>query len=93
MTITATAVSRAPKLGITGSPLSTKATRPIHSWTTATATAWSVSSEGRIRAFTGWVAQTARDTGQTPAEVVLSLADRHGLSRYDYNVLSLATVM
>lgn len=52
-----------------------------------------MSDEKGIRAFTGWVAQTARDTGQTPAEVVLSLADRHGLSRYDYNVLSLATVM
>ena len=49
--------------------------------------------EARIRAFTGWVAQTARDKGQTPAEVVLSLAERHGLSRYDYKVLSLATVM
>ena len=52
-----------------------------------------MSSEAGIRAFTGWVAQTARDTGQTPAEVVLTLAERHGLSRYEYNVLSLATVM
>ena len=50
-------------------------------------------SETAVKNFTAWVAQTARDKGQTPAEVVLSLAERHGLSRYDYNVLSLATVM